>query len=61
MVFPEGSDHEKVMANKKQIAIDEFYKLNLKVKDEKVIYGTKPLRTDKEIISVDAEDGAVVR
>ena len=61
LVFPEGSDAKAIIANKAQIAVDEFYRLNLKVKDEKVVYGAKPLRTDKEIISVDAEDDAVVR
>ncbi|MEK6854519.1 MAG: methionine--tRNA ligase [Nanoarchaeota archaeon] len=61
LVFPEGSDAKAILANKAQIAIDEFYRLNLRVKDEKVVYGTKPLRTDKGIISVDAEDDAVVR
>ncbi len=61
VVFPEGSDVKAILANKKQLLIDEFYRLSLKVKDEKVVYGTKPLRTAKEIISVDAEDDAVVR
>jgi methionine--tRNA ligase beta chain len=61
LVFPEGSDAKAILANKMQIAIDEFYRLNLRVKDEKVIYSAKPLRIDKEIISVDAEDDAVVR
>ncbi len=61
LVFPEGSDAEKILANRKQLAIDEFYRLNLRVKDEKVVYGAKPLKTRKEIISVDAADDAVVR
>ncbi len=61
LVFPEGADPEKISSNRKQLAIDEFYRLNLRVKDEKVVYGAKPLRTDKEIISSDAADDAVVR
>lgn len=61
LVFPEGVDAEKVLANRKQLAIDEFYRLNLRVRDEKVVYGVKPLRTSREIISVDAADDSVVR
>ncbi len=61
LVFPEGFDPEKIAASRKQLAIDEFYRLNLKVKDEKVVYGSKPLQTRSETISVDAEDDAVVR
>ncbi|MBI2176153.1 methionine--tRNA ligase [Candidatus Woesearchaeota archaeon] len=61
LVFPEGSDPEKIAGNRKQLAIDEFYRLNLRVKDEKVMYGAKPLKTSKEIIPVDAADDAVVR
>ncbi|MBI2142872.1 hypothetical protein HYU20_00835, partial [Candidatus Woesearchaeota archaeon] len=61
LVFPEGADAEKIAANRKQLAIDEFYRLNLRVKDEKVVYGAKPLRTAGEVISVDAADDAVVR
>ncbi|MBI2144112.1 methionine--tRNA ligase [Candidatus Woesearchaeota archaeon] len=59
-VFPEGSDAAEA-AGEKQLNIEEFYKLGLKVKDEAVVYGGKPLRTAREIISVDAEDDAVVR
>ncbi|MBI3037089.1 methionine--tRNA ligase [Candidatus Woesearchaeota archaeon] len=61
LVYPEGSDQEKIASSRKQLAIEEFYRLNLSVKDEKIVYGTKPLRTAKEIISVDAADDAVVR
>ncbi len=61
LVFPEGADPEKILANRKQLAIDEFYRLSLRVRDEKVVYGAKPLRTGMEMISVDAADDAVVR
>ncbi len=61
LVFPEGADAEKILANRKQLAIDEFYRLNLRVRDDKVVYGAKPLRTGTEMISVDAADDAVVR
>lgn len=61
LVFPEGSGPEKILAAKQQLVIEDFYKLGLKVKDEHVVFGSKPLRTDKETISVDAQDGAIVR
>lgn len=61
VVFPEGSDADKIAASRKQLNIEDFYKLGLKVKDEKVMFGVKPLRTVREIISVDAADDAVVR
>ncbi len=61
LVFPEGSGPERILQGKQQLAIEDFYKLNLKVKDEKVVFGAKPLKTAKEVISVDAEDGAIVR
>jgi len=61
LVFPEGSNPEQIKSAKGNLAIEDFYKLSLKVKDEKVIFSSKPLRTEKEIIAVDAEDDAVVR
>ncbi len=61
LVFPEGSDAGKIAASRKQLAIDEFYRLGMKVKDERVVYSAKPLRTMAETISVDAADDAVVR
>lgn len=61
LVFPEGSDAERIASSRKQLAIEDFYKLGLKVRDERVVYGSKPLRTASEIIGVDAADDAVVR
>jgi len=61
LVYPEGADAEKIGAGRKQIAIDEFFRLGLKVKDEKVVFGSKPLMTASEVIHSDASDDSVVR
>ena len=61
LVYPEGMNPDSIASNRKQLAIEEFYHLNLKVRDEHVVYGAKPLQTKSETISVDAEDDAVVR
>jgi methionyl-tRNA synthetase len=60
VVYPEDSNPEELL-NSKRINIEDFLKLGLKIKDEKVVYGVKPLKTNSEVISVDAEDDAVVR
>ncbi|MBI2145340.1 class I tRNA ligase family protein [Candidatus Woesearchaeota archaeon] len=61
LVFPEGSDADKIASSRKQLAIDGFYRLGLKVRDERVMFGLKSLRTAREVIPVDAADDAVVR
>ncbi len=61
IVFPEGSDPVAISSSRKQLNIEGFYGLGLKVKDEKVMFGVKPLKTAKETIAVDAADDAVVR
>ena len=45
----------------KQVTIDEFAKIQLEVKERKVFYKGQPLRTGKEEIIADIEDGASVR
>ncbi len=56
-VFVEGKEN-----NTAQITIDEFFdSVSLVVKDKKVFAAGQPLRTGKEELSVDAEDGWKVR
>jgi len=45
----------------KQITIEDFSKIKFSVKNRKVLYKETPLRTDKEDVGVEIEDGAVVR
>ncbi len=45
----------------RQVTIDDFAKIKLDVKSRKVFYKGQALRTEKEEISVDIEDGAEVR
>ncbi len=51
---------EGYKVNKEQIKIDDFGKLKLEVKDKKVMFNDLPLKTDKEEIEIDIEDGAKV-
>ncbi len=44
-----------------QIKFDDFMKIELTTKSKNVLYNNKPLKTDKENITVDAEDGFKVR
>lgn len=55
-VFVEG-----VIPAEKQIKIDDFFKIKLEVKGKHPVYDGKVLRTDKEEISADIEDGAEIR
>ncbi len=61
IIYPDGSDPEKILAAKRQIEIDEFYRLGMKVRDETVVFGVKPLRSKGEVISIDAADDSIVR
>lgn len=54
-VFVEDAD-----INREQISIEEFSKVKMKVKDRKVLYNGKTLKTEKEEISADIEDSAKV-
>ncbi len=56
-VFAEGV--EKKPAD--EISIDELLSFGLKVKNKRVVYEDKPLRTSDEIISVDMPDGSKIR
>ena len=55
-VFIEG-----ITPKTKQITIDDFAKIKLKVKNKKAIYDGKPLKTEFEEIKVDIQDGAEIR
>ncbi len=54
-VFVEGIVH----APKREVTFDEFLKVNLTVKDGRVFYGSKKLKTPKGDIVVDLEQGIV--
>ena len=45
----------------KQVTIDEFAKIKLEVKERKVFYKGQVLKTEKEDVIVDVDDGAEVR
>ncbi|MDO8741220.1 MAG: methionine--tRNA ligase [Candidatus Woesearchaeota archaeon] len=45
----------------KEITFDEFLKIKLAVKNKKVVFEDKVLKTKKEEINADVEDGAIVR
>ncbi|MFW5852590.1 MAG: methionine--tRNA ligase, partial [Nanoarchaeota archaeon] len=46
---------------KEEITIDEFFNVEITTKDSKAVYMGKPLKTEKEEISVDIADGSKVR
>jgi len=52
---------DKYIPKESQIRIEDFSKIKLDVKDKKVFYNGKPLKTDTEEIYVDISDGAQVR
>lgn len=52
---------DKYIPKESQIRIEDFSKVKLDVKDKKVFYNGKPLKTDKEEIYVDISDGAQVQ
>ena len=52
---------EGVEPKKETITIDDFSKLDIRTKDGKAIAEGKPLKTDKEEVMVDAEDGCRIR
>ncbi len=56
-VFAEGVEKHPA----KEISIDDLLSFGLKVKDKKVVYDDKPLRTSDEIILVDMPDGSKIR
>ena len=50
-----------ILSNEEEITIDDFSKVKLTTKDGKVVYGDKPLKTEKGDVMVDIEDDAEVR
>lgn len=46
---------------KKELDIKEFLAIKMSVKNKQALYNKKPLKTAKEAIAADIEDGAVVR
>jgi hypothetical protein len=52
----EGKDN-----NKDQIKIEQFFELKMLVKDKNVTVDGEVLKTEKEVLSVDGEDGWRVR
>ncbi len=56
-VLPENT----VYAEISQITINDFAKIKLEVKSSNVLFEGKPLKTSKEFISVDIDDGAKIR
>ncbi|MBN2111853.1 methionine--tRNA ligase [Candidatus Woesearchaeota archaeon] len=62
---PNSSPGDQVSAegaetNKAQITIDDFAKVKLGVRDKKVLYNEKALKTEKEEVTAEIEDGAKV-
>lgn len=55
-VFAEGYKN-----NEKEITFDEFLKIKLSVKDKKVVFENKSLKTKEEELKVDVGDNAAVR
>lgn len=55
-VFIEG-----VTPSNEQITIDDFAKIVLTTKDKKAVYNNKVLRTEKEEIKVEIQDGAEIK
>ncbi len=56
-VFVDGIEKKP----KKKITVSEFFETKLTTKNKKAVYNGKPLRTDKEEISVDIVDNARIR
>ncbi|MFP4112061.1 MAG: methionine--tRNA ligase [Candidatus Woesearchaeota archaeon] len=52
---------EGVTPSEKQITIDDFFTIKIKIKDKKAQAEGKFLKTDSEFVSVDIADGAKVR
>lgn len=55
-VFFDGINHTE-----DEIDIDKFKKISLRTKNKRVLFKDKILRTEKEEVAVDIEDGAIIR